>query len=212
MIRYLIWDVDGTLFDTYPAFIRAFRAALNDFGESVPLERIEDLARISLSHCASTLADELGLNSEDLIHKFGQHYRNIPQQEQSPFPGVVDICEYICSIGGLNLIVTHRARESTDRFLATHNMTRYFADTVAGDDDYPRKPNPAAFEAIINKHKLKRTETLTIGDRDIDILAGQAAGVRTCFFGGELDGVTADFMITDYTELHQLIASENSVQ
>jgi phosphoglycolate phosphatase-like HAD superfamily hydrolase len=88
-------------------------------------------------------------------------------------------------------------------------MTRYFADTMAGDDDYPRKPNPAVFEAIINKHKLERTETLTIGDRDIDILAGQAAGVRTCFFGGELDGVTADFMITDYSELHQLIASEN---
>ena len=31
MIKYLIWDLDGTLFDTYPAFTDAFLAALNFF-------------------------------------------------------------------------------------------------------------------------------------------------------------------------------------
>ena len=27
MYKYLIWDVDGTIFDTYPAFVRAFGRA-----------------------------------------------------------------------------------------------------------------------------------------------------------------------------------------
>jgi phosphoglycolate phosphatase-like HAD superfamily hydrolase len=31
-IRYLIWDVDGTLFDTYPAFERAKADALARWG------------------------------------------------------------------------------------------------------------------------------------------------------------------------------------
>jgi phosphoglycolate phosphatase-like HAD superfamily hydrolase len=32
MFRNIIWDVDGTLFDTYPAIARAFQTALNDLG------------------------------------------------------------------------------------------------------------------------------------------------------------------------------------
>jgi phosphoglycolate phosphatase-like HAD superfamily hydrolase len=56
MIRNIIWDVDGTLFDTYPAIAQAFKAALNDLGADASLDWIEGLARKSLGRCASTLA------------------------------------------------------------------------------------------------------------------------------------------------------------
>ena len=49
MFRNIIWDVDGTLFDTYPAIAKAFRAALNDAGKDAALDWIEELAKISLS-------------------------------------------------------------------------------------------------------------------------------------------------------------------
>jgi histidinol phosphatase-like enzyme len=42
-------------------------------------------------------------------------------------------------------------------------------------DAYPRKPDPAAFNAIIERHGLVRDETMAIGDRDIDVLAGRSA-------------------------------------
>ncbi len=32
MIRNIIWDADGTLFDTYPAIASAFQAAMADLG------------------------------------------------------------------------------------------------------------------------------------------------------------------------------------
>ena len=47
------------------------------------------------------------------------------------------------------------------------------------------------------------------GDRDVDILAGQAASVRTCFFGSGLEEAAADFTITDYATLHRLLVAEN---
>ena len=108
MIRYLIWDVDGTLFDTYPAFARAFQAALAEFGASASFTRIERLAKISLSHCISTLAEEFEINPAALGHNFGEHYAKVSPQEQPPFPGVIDLCEYIRFISGTNFIVTHR--------------------------------------------------------------------------------------------------------
>jgi phosphoglycolate phosphatase-like HAD superfamily hydrolase len=209
VIRYLIWDVDGTLFDTYPALARAVGAALRDLGAHASSDWIESLARKSLSYCMSTLAGKFKVKLEELERGFERHYTHIPLREQAPFPGVVGICEYVCSIGGMNVIVTHRGRESTMGLLAAHDMTPYFEDSVTGADGYPRKPNPAAFEAMIGQHGLRREETLAVGDREIDILAGQAAGVRTCLFGAQLEEVTADYRIVDYADLHRLLLAEN---
>ncbi len=208
MIRYLIWDMDGTLFDTYPAIAGALGAALDDLGSSAPLDWIESLAKQSVSHCISTLVNKFNVGSEELRERFERRYASIPSQEQPLFPGVIDVCEYARSIGGTNVIVTHRGRESTNRFLTVHNMTHYFADSLTRDDNYPRKPNPTSFEAMIKKHNFKRKETLAIGDRDIDILAGQASGVRTCFFGVESSKIPADYTITDFAVLHRIMVTD----
>ena len=209
MFRNIIWDVDGTLFDTYPAIARAFRAALQELGADAPLERIEGLARVSLGHCASALAEQCRVSREDLMRAFGEHYDGAGPEAQAPFPGVMAICAYICALGGKNVIVTHRGQASTVELLAAHQLTPYFAGCVARDDGYPKKPHPAAFEAIISAHDLQREETLAVGDRGIDILAGQAAGVFTCLFGSEADGVTADLTVNSYGELLDYIVSEN---
>ena len=183
MFRNIIWDVDGTLFDTYPAIARAFQVALNDLGKEAPLDWIEHLAKISLSQCVTTLASQCQLNEEDIGQAFEGHYDHIPPEEQPPFPGVITVCEYICSLGGINVIVTHRGHEGTNELLAANKMTHYFAGCLARDDGYPKKPHPAAFEAMLKTHNLRREETMAVGDRDIDVLAGRAIGIFTCRFG-----------------------------
>jgi phosphoglycolate phosphatase-like HAD superfamily hydrolase len=58
-------------------------------------------------------------------------------------------------------------------------------------------------------YHLKRDETLTVGDRAIDIQAGQAAGILSCFYGVESDGVKADLVISDFDELYQYLLKNN---
>jgi phosphoglycolate phosphatase-like HAD superfamily hydrolase len=210
MLRNIIWDVDGTLFDTYPAIARAFRAALNDLGKDAPLDWIQGLARKSLGYCASTLAAQYQLTEDDIEQTFEQHYDSVKPEEQPPFPGVIAVCEYICAIGGKNVIVTHRGQAGTAELLAANDMTRYFAGCVARGDGYPKKPNPAAFEAVLELHNLPREETLAVGDRDIDVLAGQAAGVFTCLFGSEADEVAADLTIRSFAELYHYLSCQRA--
>jgi phosphoglycolate phosphatase-like HAD superfamily hydrolase len=209
MFRNIIWDVDGTIFDTYPAIARSFQAALNDFGKEAALDWIEGLAKISLSHCVATLADQYHLNADNLGQVFEEYYDHVRPAEQRPFSGVITICEYICSSGGKNVIVTHRERESTNELLVANHMTHYFAGCLARDDGYPKKPHPAAFEASLKIHNLPREETMTVGDRDIDILAGQAAGVFTCLFGRASNGVIADLTINRFDELYCYFTTES---
>ncbi len=206
MLRNIIWDVDGTLFDTYPPIARAIRAALNDLGHDAPLEWIEELAKESLGHCGAVLAARYHLAPQALDRAADEHLSRITAEESPPFPGVIELCRYICSIGGKNAIVTHRGRQSTTRLLTAHEMAGYFCGCIARDDGHPRKPHPAAFQAALAAYGLKPEETLTVGDRGIDILAGQAVGVFTCFYGLEPDGVEADLVIGSFDELRRFLA------
>ena len=57
MFRNIIWDVDGTLFDTYPAIVKAIKTALSDLGVDAPLTWITEVARQSLSQADTVLAN-----------------------------------------------------------------------------------------------------------------------------------------------------------
>ncbi len=163
------------------------------------------LLAISLGRCATTLAGESGLDLARLEAAFDRCYGSTTPGEQPPFPGVKAICEHISRGGGQNVIVTHRGPLGTAALLAAGNLTPYFSGSVTAADGFPRKPDPAAFNAIIERHGLERVATMAIGDREIDVEAGKAAGVVTCFFGAADAGVEADLTISDFRELARLL-------
>jgi HAD superfamily hydrolase (TIGR01509 family) len=208
MLRNIIWDVDGTLFDTYPAMAAAMRAAMADFGVDEPDDRLEALARVSMGHCISTVSAAHHLDEETVERSFLAHYAGAQPEDQPPFPGVREVCEAVCAAGGKNVIVTHRRRVTTLELLAVHDMSRYFSGHITADDGFVRKPDPAAFIAALENFGLPAAETMTVGDRDIDILAGRAAGVFTCLFGPAADGVTPDLTIRNFDELHRYLAAQ----
>lgn len=201
MIRNIIWDVDGTLFDTYPAIARSYHQAVIELGGDAPLDWIMREARVTMSHCVAALVERCQLDEAELVRKSDEYYDRISAVDQPPFPGVVEICRYICSTGGKNLIVTHRGKRGVDELLEAHNMTDLFAGCITRDDDYPRKPDPAAFSATLETHQLDLSESINVGDREIDILAGQGAGIFSCLFeAGEVE-TAADLVIRSYAEL-----------
>lgn len=130
-------------------------------------------------------------------------------EDQPPFPGVVKICKTICSQGGKNLIVTHPGNKGVSELLTAHQMRALFFGQITRDDGFPKKPDPAAFVAIVQRYQLNPTETITVGDRDIDILAGQAAGIFSCFFGVDKGKCTPDFIFTQYDELNAFLVDRN---
>lgn len=204
--RYLIWDFDGTLFDTYPALIRALERGLADYELVVPREDIAAMLRQTLDFCIHTLITDHGLELDAFESRVSFHHRQTALDDQPLFPGVVRVLECFVAAGGCNTIFTHRAHESLWRFLDHHGIRSLFAGTLSVDEGYPRKPNPAGFNALIEKFQMPRAEVLVIGDRDLDIQAGLAAGVQTCLFqGAQMSNVCADFRIETYPELEAIL-------
>lgn len=209
MIWYLIWDAGGTLFDTYPAVVEACQAVLGGFGKEASSDWVMALCKQTTSYGIYTLAKTFSLDEETFQQHFKQSYADIGAQYQPPFPGVEAVCRYVCEMGGQNFIVTHRSRDSLEALLTAHSMAQYFTDFITQEDAYPRKPDPAAIEALLVRYALDRDQCLLVGDRDLDIVAGQRAGIHTCFFGSEPHATQPDLEITDYTVLLRWLQAQH---
>lgn len=211
MIRNIIWDAGGTLFDTYPAMTQAFLSALGEEGIQAPAEWVRELAQVSQKHCAETLAQTYHLDYDRLWERYKADLKAAPPEQQPPFPGVREVCRWITAHGGLNLLATHRERSLTEALLETHGLAPLFAGVVTIFDGYPRKPDPAMLLALVEQHYLAVDETLVVGDRAIDIQAGQAAGMLTCLFRGD-ERSPADFRIREYRQLVDMLSMMYSLQ
>ena len=177
--RHVIWDLDGTLLDTYPATDAALAAALSGLGYQVTPEALRPLTRITLQHATLQAAAQSGLSIEAIHTAYEREYAVLGQQFSPAMPGAPEAMRAVRERGGLNLLATHRDREGASWRLEAAGLNMLLDDLLCVSDGYPRKPDPALFVALLEKHRLAPAEVLAVGDRDLDVRAGQAAGCLT---------------------------------
>jgi phosphoglycolate phosphatase/pyrophosphatase PpaX len=78
--------------------------------------------------------------------------------------------------------VSSSSRRLLEAGLEANDLTKYFGSIIAGDDVTKHKPHPESFLQTLERMNVSPSKTLIIGDAKTDILAGQAAGTKTCFF------------------------------
>jgi len=180
--RNLIWDFDGTLFDTYPEIAQAFIDVLKkDYGVEYDYTEAFSLAKTSITFCIESLADEFNINREEFYENFKKRYFGELTFEDKPFENVEEVLKYTSKRGG-NFLITHRSFESLNEFLIRNDFKKYFIEIISSDANFPLKPDPTSFNYIIDKYKLKKEETLGVGDRLLDVEASRLSGIKSCFF------------------------------
>ena len=179
-IRHFIWDFDGTLFDTYPIIIKQMQSVLREFGHSIDsLELMEQLLHtvvVALEYCA----EKFSIDYPQLSDAYAiVHNQTALLPVALPMEAVESVLEAVVARGGKNLIFTHRTLASTIAYLEKYGLSHYFTDIVAPDTPgFAWKPAPDAIEYLLETHGLDPQETAMVGDREIDLASGRAAGVR----------------------------------
>ena len=95
------------------------------------------------------------------------------------FEGVPALLEEISDQGGRNFLVSHRNDQVLD-ILEKTGIAGYFTEVVTASSGFKRKPDPESMIYLRDKYKIR--SGIVIGDRSIDIEAGQAAGFATHLF------------------------------
>lgn len=201
IMKNYIWDFDGMLFDSYPHITSAFLKALGEFGKYPDY----DEAKALLETTYATAYEHYSVSEEEK-EAFRNHEHNYALRPIAlPFENTKRTLETLFNDGKKHFLYTHRGRESAMHYLEEHDLAKYFTAFVDSSMNFPLKPAPDAVNWICETYKLDKSETVMIGDREIDVLSGKNAGTYGCLFTKKENVETsADFVISDIIEVLEI--------
>ena len=123
-MRYdsIIWDFDGTLFDTYPAMCRDLRRTMEDLGFSFTEAELLERFTVSRGAVLAYCAERTGMTAEEVDRVYRAWVTEHGQPTAYPFPGVPDFLARFQAAGGRNFVFTHRSGSVHD-YLAGAGLT-----------------------------------------------------------------------------------------
>ncbi|MGX7036208.1 HAD-IA family hydrolase [Enterococcus hirae] len=198
-MKNYVWDFDGTLFDTYPAMVDGALQAMAALGILADQETIYPIMK---KFSTRQLIKEYQLPEEQFTLLF-HRYEAASQKISKPFAGTQEVLRLLKSQGAKHFILTHRLSTSTWGLLEQFDLADLIEEVIGIDRNFPRKPAPDSLNDLIQRHQLKKSETIMIGDRRLDIEAGKNAGVLTCLYDIDhfLQDIPADYVVDDLLKI-----------
>lgn len=181
-MNYFIFDIDGTLINTFDMYMPALFTTLANHGITFSTEKQERLAKQMYGLAALSSLKTLGVPGE-LIPKINREWmeRAYERVEQTTvISGIPAILRTLDQKPENQLaIVSSKTRlEYQQYFKNKYDFARYFAVTVMADDTSKHKPNPEPIEYALRKMGADPQKTVYIGDMATDMQAAHAAGIK----------------------------------
>ena len=173
--RAIVFDLDGTLVDSLPDIVGAFRDAFVEHGLPTPPEAaVRDLVGLPLDTMYAAFAPL------ELVAALSASYRRLyPQRftrNSRPFPGVPEALATLRSRGFRLAVATTKRSDMAERLIAAMGLSEAL-DVVQGTDGFPHKPAPDVVQRALAA--LDADGVWMVGDTVHDIEAGRAAGLAT---------------------------------
>lgn len=199
-MKNFIWDFDGTLFDSYHHTTAAFVKALGEPRSEAEYNEIKRALEESIIYAIDKY--NLSENEVKLFFEYEYDYDMKPVTE--PYSYTRTVLEEIVRNGGYNYLYTHR-NTSVFYYLDKYEMRDYFTDFITKESGFPMKPSPAALNNLTQRYQMNKDETIMIGDREIDVLAGKNAGLNALLISERNIPSCADYIVKDISEVISFI-------
>jgi phosphoglycolate phosphatase len=172
----IVFDWDGTLFDSTVLIVRCIQDACTDVGAPRPSDA--DAAYViglgltdALRHVAPGLAEA---RYPELGSRYRHHYF-ARQQELSLFPGTLEMLHALKARHHWIGVATGKGRRGLDEALA-HVQLKGLFDATRTADETASKPNPLMLLELMREFGTEPERTLMIGDTTHDLLLARNAG------------------------------------
>ncbi len=178
MYKTILFDFDGTVFDTGPGIMKSVQYAARAFGFQE--RELREYRRfigppLGQSFMAAFGVDEDTANA--MVEKFRERYAPIGLNECSPYPGVAGLAGELRAAGRTVVIATAKPTVFARKILESHGMTACFDDILGAETDSAHSVKEQVIAAMLSRHG--RDGAVMVGDRDNDVL-GAAANSIPC--------------------------------
>lgn len=175
--KAIIFDRDGTLFDSLPVILRSFNYGIEPFTSKRPTDAEWFEAFGPAEPEVMGVFIPAG-HKNAAYDRFFQYYRD-HFNEIALFPGMDEVLYRIYNCGTRIALFTGAGKETAEYCLKQQNMLQYFDELITGDSVTHPKPDPEGILKAMKVLNASADETLVVGDAGADVLAGQRAGATS---------------------------------
>ena len=182
-----IWDLDGTLLDSYEAILSGIEETYAHFSIPFDKEKVRAfILKYSVQDLLVQVAEERGLDVDRLNQVRAQSLAE-KNAQVILMPGARKVLAWANQQGIQQFVYTHKG-DNALTILRDLGLDVYFTEILTSQSGFARKPSPEAATYLISKYHLKPERTYYIGDRTLDIEFAQNSGIQSInFLGASVD-------------------------
>ncbi len=210
----ILFDLDGTITDSYPGITAAVKYSLEGLG--IIEEDIGNLKRFVGPPLHETYEKYYDVTGEDYhraLDLFHEYYRSKGIFECSVFDGVKELLKKLRSEGKRVYVATSKPEPEAVRVVEHFGLTKYFTFVGGSDGDLgsARDTKAKVIEYVLESNRLEKNRCIMIGDKSHDIIGAKTVGIASVgiLYGygdiREFIESGADYICKDLSELEELL-------
>ena len=208
MGKAIIWDLDGTLFNSYGVIVDSIFLTFQECGIQMSLDEIHRHAiNFSIQSLFANTAGEWGISAEQLHTRYSQ-ISSSKYLEIEPMQNAMEVLCALQNKGVEHYVFTHRGK-TTVPVLENLGMLDFFKEILTSQSGFARKPDPQGIVYLLKKYKLDPVHTYYVGDRRLDMQCAKNAGISGILYlpKGSIDvsGGEGSFIVRDLQEILKII-------
>ena len=211
--EYILFDLDGTLTDSFFGITQSVQHALRYFG--IDVEDLNELRRFIGPPLDQSFQEYYGLSEEDsklAIKRYRERYSDTGIFENELYEGIRDLLEELVENGKIVLMATSKPENYARRIADFFDITQYFTQICGSEMDGKRQDKAEVIAFVLENQGIdEHSNVIMVGDRKHDIIGAQknkidSIGVLYGYGGAvELKDAGANYIVEDVAELKQLL-------
>ena len=216
MIKYVLFDFDGTVYDTAEGITKSIRWALNKRGMDAELQELRKFVGPPL---AEKFMEVYGFGEKDaleMVRVFRERYAPVGIFESAPFPGIKELLLSLKAAGLVTGVATSKPQNMAEELIERSGLTDCF-DIVVGSFIGPN--NDKKWEILTRAMEAlgaSKEDTVLVGVTEYDVAGAKICGipcigVRWGYASpGELEEAGADIIFDSMKELEEFMTGAPS--
>lgn len=208
-VRGIVFDLDGTLVDSYGAIAESLNEARAAFAMA-PLP--EDEVRRRVGHGLEALVSEL-VGRQHIatgVRIFREHYARVFRERTFALPGVADTIRELRLRGYRMAVASNKPARFGQAILESLGLLQYLDDVQGPDSAGATKPNPEMLRRSLEALSLDPAAGVYVGDMVLDVTTAARAGLPVILIPGGSCGLdeleaTGQRVLGKFSDLSSLL-------
>lgn len=210
-MKYILFDLDGTLTDPKEGITKSVQYALKKFGIE---EECDNLTKFIGPPLDISFKEFYGFDSEEsklAVKYYRERYSEIGLFENKIISGIPEVLDQLKKSGKILLVATSKPTIFSIKICDKFNLSQYFHKILGSELNGERSNKWEVINELIKEYNCSLDDAIMIGDRKHDIIGAKKCGISSIGvqFGyaekGELAEAGADYIVNRPEELLNII-------